>query len=281
MKTSFTILFILSFLSMDIAAQIGRLPLSPHTTIEQKIGKTDITIIYSRPSMRGREIFGDLVPYDKLWRTGANRNTKIEFSEDVVIGGAEVKKGSYAIFSIPSPTEWELVFYNETTHWEVPKDFDESKVVARVKVKVEQLAQPKEVLSIIIGDFTNYEFDLDFSWSDVRVSVPIELTTKKIMDDKIERILGGPGYADYYSAAEYEMESGRNYDMGYKYITKAKELTDEVTWWDLRLEAILLMKMGENDKAREVAKKGLVMATGSERQYGIDAFNMVLKKVGE
>lgn len=281
MKSSLAILFTLVFLSTDAIAQIGRLPLSPHTTIEQKIGVTDITIVYSRPSMRGRQIFGDLVPYNNLWRTGANRNTTIEFNKDVVIGGTEVKKGKYAIFSVPSPTEWELVFYNETSHWDVPTDFDESKVVARTKVKVERLKNPKEVLSIGIGDFTNYQFDLDFCWSDVSVSVPIDLTTKEIMDSKIDRILNGPSYVDYYAAAEYEMESGGNYDMGYKYITMAKEMTDEVIWWDLRLEAILLMKMEEYDKAREVAKKGLIMATKAERQYGIDAFNMVLEKVDQ
>lgn len=279
MKIRLSILFALLFISYDSSSQIGRLALSPLQTLEQKIGLTEITIVYCRPSMRGREIFGDLVPYDKMWRTGANRNTTIQFSDQVNINGAIVKAGKYAIFTVPSRNEWEIIFYDDTSNWNVPENFDEAKVVARAKVMSEKLPSKHEVLTIIIGDFTNYQFDLVISWSDTQVSLPIHLNTKEVMDKRIDNILGGPTYQDYYAAAEYQMESGHDFQKGLDYILKGMELTDNIIWWDLRLQSILLMELGRKDEAKEVAEKGLKMAQEVNRQYGIDEFNKILKKL--
>jgi hypothetical protein len=91
-------------------AQVKTPAPSPHSKTEQKVGLTDITIDYSRPSMRGRTIFGDLVPFDKTWRTGANANTKITFSDDVSIDGKKLKKGTYAIYTIPNKESWDVIF---------------------------------------------------------------------------------------------------------------------------------------------------------------------------
>mgnify|MGYP000380326926 CR=1 FL=1 len=103
------------FLINDATAQIGRFPLSPFQTINQTIGVTDIELTYSRPSMRGRTIFGDLVPHNKLWRTGANRNTTIEFSQDVILGGKRIEQGKYAVFSIPTEKQCAIILYNDTS----------------------------------------------------------------------------------------------------------------------------------------------------------------------
>jgi len=259
--------------------QIGRLPLSPVQKVEQKIGVTDITIVYSRPSKRGRAIFGELVPYDALWRTGANRNTTIEFTKDVIIDGKRMDKGKYAIMSIPREQEWEVFFYKDTDNWDVPEVFDNSKIAGSIKVNTQLLETELEVFSISIGDFTNYKFDLNIAWSNISVSIPIELTTKEIMDDRISDVLSGPNYNDYYAAAEYQMESGKEYDKGLKWINKAMEVTDEVTWWDLRIQAILLMESGQKDKALRVAKEGLAMAKKVKRAYGIREFEKILEKL--
>ena len=279
MKTITLAIVTLVFLTNDLTGQIGRLALSPLQKTELKLGLTDISIVYSRPSMRGREIFGGLVPYDQLWRTGANRNTNIEFSEDVIIGGKKVKQGKYALFTIPSRDQWEAIFYNDTSNWDVPEEMDESKIVATITVDSELQKSHTEVLDISIGDFTNYNFDLNIRWSNTAISIPIELNTRKMMESKIKRTLNGPSYNDYYSAAVYEMESGEDFARGLNWINMAMEMTDEVTFWDLRVKAILLMKMGDNPKALKVAKEGLEMAEEIGSSYGTSEFKKVLNKV--
>lgn len=277
MKLYTMLLIGLSLLVIDVEAQIGRLPLSPVQKLEQNIGMTDITIVYSRPSMRGRVIFGDLVPYDKIWRTGANRNTTIEFSKDVVIGDKVVKRGKYAIFSIPSASQWEVMLYADTDNWDVPEDFDESKVVAIIKAPSKQLIESQEVLSISIGDFTNHIMELNIAWEQTEIIIPIKLTNREIMDSRIADELKGPDYNDYYAAAQYQMEAGGDYKKGLTWINKAIEITDEVTWWDIRIKAILLMNLERKDEALSFAKEGLIMAQKAQREYGINEFNKLLE----
>ena len=101
------------------------------------------------------------------------------------------------------------------------------------------------------------------------------------MDNKIDNILTGPDYNDYYAAAEYQMESGRDFKKGLKWIRKAMELTEAVTWWDLRIQAILLMELGDYVKALKIAKEGLKMAKKVNRVYGINEFGKVMKRLGE
>lgn len=279
MKTKIILLITLAFFINDAKGQIGRLPLSPLQKTEQNIGLTDITLVYSRPSMRGRSIFGELVPYNKLWRTGANRNTTVEFSEDVIINNKRVEKGKYAILSIPSEKQWEVIFYKDTDNWDVPDEFDKNKIAASILVASKHLKEAKEVFTITIGDFTNYTFDLNIYWSHTFVSIPINLSTKEIMDAKINKVLEGPDYNDYYAAAVYQMESGKEFKKGLDWINKAIEITDEVTWWDLRVKAILLRELGEFDASKKIAKEGLIKAEKKKREYGINEFKNLLTKL--
>lgn len=279
MKTKTILLITLVFIVNDAIGQIGRLPLSPIQKTEQNIGVTDIVLEYSRPSMKGRAIFGTLVPFNKLWRTGANRNTTIQFSEDVVFNSKRVEKGKYAIFSIPSEKQWEVLLYKDTDNWDVPEEIDNNKIVASIIVETKKLNVENEVFTISIGDFTNYVFDLNISWSDTFVSVPINLTTKEIMDAKIKKVLLGPNHDDYYSAAVYQMESGKEFEKGLESINKAMEVADEVTWWDLRVKAILLMELGKFGESKKVAQEGLIKAEKVKREYGINEFKIILDKL--
>jgi len=280
MGTLFLILLSALF-STGLEAQIDRLPLSPVQKIEQKIGLTDITIAYSRPSMRGRNIFGELVPFGKLWRTGANRNTTIHFNQDVLINGQRIRAGKYAIFSTPNPKKWKIIFYQDTDNWDVPEELDRSKIVASIEVESVQTIKKREVLNIMIGDFTNYRFDLDISWENTLVSIPIELTTKELMDKKIKNHLEGPSYDDYYLAAVYQMESGKEFAKGLQWINQAISVTEEVSWWDLRIKAILLMELDRKAEAKTVAKDGLKKAEAAKRAYGINEFKRILKQLDE
>lgn len=276
-------LFLSLFISLTISglnAQIGRLPLSPLQKTELKIGVTDIAMVFSRPSIRGRKVFGDLVPFNTLWRTGANRNTTIEFSEDVMIDDKRLAKGKYAIFSKPSPENWEIIFYSDTDNWDVPEILDSTKIVGKIDVKTIQLNKRLEVLDISIGDFTNYKFDLNIAWENTAVTVPIVLTTRKLMDDKIANRLNGPKYGDYYLAAVYQMESGKDYEKGLDWINKAIAITEENGWWNLRVKAILLLELNRKEEAKKIAEQGLESAIADERESAIIELKRILIEIG-
>lgn len=276
------ILAIITFLvlSTDISlAQIGRLQLSPLEGSSIKIGVTDISLSYSRPSRKGRKIFGDLVPYNKWWRTGANRNTTIEFSEDVIIGKEKVEKGKYAIFSKPSKTAWEVMFYKKTDNWDVPEVIDSSQIACSIMVDSEELESPTEVLNITIPDFNNYEFLLKIEWEYAYIKVPIKLTTEEIMEQKISRALNGPVAHDYYAAARYEIESGKNYSRGLEWINLAMKSRGTSSWWDLRIKSLLLNELSRHGEAIEVAREALSLAKEERHEYGIIEMSRILKEL--
>lgn len=272
----FALLFSLTFTIENVDAQIGRLRLSPLQKIEQKIARTDITIIYSRPSAKGRKIFGELVKYNEYWRTGANQNTTIEFSEDIVLGNKTVAKGKYAIMTVPSEEGWEFILYSDTNNLGVPETIEEHKIVARTRVEPKKLHSHIENLSIGIENFDNYKFDLSISWERTQILVPVKLTTRKLMDEIIARQLSGPNYADYYLAATYEFESGKNYSRGLEWINKAIEMTDEIGWWDYRIKSYLLIGARYEIEAKETAAKGLSMAKEANNNFGINEFESIL-----
>lgn len=276
-----SLLLILPFLLSipKVEAQIGRLPLSPLQKIEQKIARTDIGIIYSRPSAKGRKIFGDLVKFDAYWRTGANENTTIEFSEAVYIAGKKVDPGKYAILTIPSESEWEFLLYADTDNWDVPEKVEEEKIVARIKVAPQSLSDHVENLTISIDNFTNYRFELSIKWEKTQISVPIDLNTRELMDAVILEELSGPDYGDYYLAATYEFESGKNYERGLVWIDKAIELTEEIGWWDYRIKSYLLLGLEKREEAKEMALKGMELAKKAEHSYGMREFQSILKSL--
>ena len=127
-------------------AQITTPQASPSAKVEQKVGLTDVTLEYSRPGVKGR------TPFGKLWRTGANANTKITFSDDVKIAGQELKAGSYAIYTKPTATTWEVYFYNDTKNWGTPQKWDDTKVAATTTVKATKLASNVESFTISIDN---------------------------------------------------------------------------------------------------------------------------------
>jgi len=270
---------LLFFFLTDVEAQIGRLSLSPLQQVEQQIALTNIRIAYSRPSIKGRKIFGGLVPYNTHWRTGANRNTTIEFSEVVRVGGTKVEAGKYSIITIPAEQQWAFLLYADTDNWDVPETIEEDKIVAQVNVPTIALAHQVENLTMSIDDFTNYKFKLTISWEKTQVSVPIELGTQGMMDNIIEDQLSGPDYEDYYAAATYELESGKNYERGLAWINKAIDLTEEVVWWDYRIKAYMLLGLNEKEAAKEIALMGMEMAQKEGRAYGISEFTAILKQL--
>lgn len=252
--------FFTVMLSLLSYSQIETPRPSPFCKIEQKVGLTDVTIEYSRPSMKGRAIFGDLVPYGKLWRLGANANTTITFSDDVMIGGKEVKAGSYAIFATPNKDSWEVVFYNDTNNWGIPKKWDDSKVVAKVNQKTYTSPTTVESFSIGIDNLSNAGATLGITWENVYVGVEFQVPTDKKVSSAINKVMSGPSANDYYAAAVYYSSEGKDINQAQKWMEKAMSMTEKPAFWQLRQQSLIYAKAGNKKAAIQTAKKSLAGA---------------------
>ncbi len=247
-------------MSNQIGAQVKTPAPSPKCTLEQKVGLTDVTIEYSRPSMKGRRVFGDLVPYGKLWRTGANQNSMITFSDDVVINGQTLKKGKYAIFATPKVDMWEIVFYTDTENWGTPENWNEKNVALRTNVDVKLLATPVESFTIGINNLDNNYAHLELSWEKTYVAVKFEVPTQKTAMASIEKVLAGPTAGDYFSSAQYFYQSDGDLNKALVYINKALELNKDKPYWYSRAKSLIQAKLGDKKGAIETAKISLEAA---------------------
>ncbi len=254
-------LFVLMIaVSFGVQSQISTPAPSPASTLIQKVGLTDVTVEYSRPSMRGRTIFGDLVPYGKLWRTGANARTKITFSDDVMIGDQELKAGSYAIFTKPGTTSWEVFFYTDTNGGGTPSDWDESKVAAKTTAQVYSMDMPVETFTISLDDLSADSATIGMLWEKSYVGVKFSVPTDKTVMSGIDRIMNGPTASDYYAAAVYYMDSGKDINKAKEWMDKAMSMTDKPAFWQLRQQSLIYAKAGDKKQAIATAKKSLAAA---------------------
>lgn len=248
------------FAVATLHAQIKTPAPSPAAEISQMVGLTDIDVMYSRPSMKGRTIFAadGLVPYGKMWRTGANKNTMISFDKDVTIGGSEVKAGTYAIFTKPMAAQWEVYFYTDTENWGTPGEWDDAKVAAKVTAPVTKMSEKMENFTIMFDELTNDGANMYMGWENTMVAVPIMVGTDKEATASIEAALAGPTSRDYYSAASYYFESGKDMNQAYTWIKKANEMDPK--FWTMRRQALIEGKMGNKAAAIASAKKSMDMA---------------------
>ena len=259
----------------SVNAQITTPQPSPFSKIEQKVGLTDITLEYSRPAMRGRTIFGDLVPFGKTWRTGANANTKITFSTDVTVSGQELKAGSYAVYTIPNIESWEVIFYSDASNWGTPQEWDDAKVSARTTVKTSALPFSIESFSIGINDLNNKGATINMYWANTFITVPFNVPTDKAVLASIEKTMAGPGAGDYFSAAVYYLQEDKDINQAKMWIDKAVSLTKDsergTPFWFLRQQSLIYAAAGDKAGAIEAAKKSLA---GAEKAGNADYVKM-------
>ncbi|WP_103068584.1 DUF2911 domain-containing protein [Aquimarina sediminis] len=255
-----TLLFLsVALLSFGIKAQVKTPQPSPTSKIEQVVGLTDVSVEYSRPSVKGRTIFGDLVPYDKLWRTGANKNTQITFSDDVKVEGKELKKGTYAIFTKPGKENWEVIFYSDANNWGTPQKWDDAKVGAKVTVKANTIPMNVETFTIMFSDFKMDSAIINFLWANTEAAVKLEVPSKEKAIASIEKAMAGPSANDHYQAATFYKAIGE--------IAKAKENIDkaisirkEPAFWYHRQQSLIYAKSGDKAGAIKAAKTSLELA---------------------
>lgn len=246
--------------SFTIEAQINTPAPSPASKLIQTVGLTDVTVEYSRPSMRGRTIFGDLVPFDKVWRTGANMRTKITFSNDVKVGGQELKAGTYAILTKPGAQSWEVYFYTEYKAGGAPKVLDESKVAAKVSAEVLTMPMDVNTFTITIDDLSDNAGTLGMLWEKTYVGVKFEVPTDAAVAKNIDKVMNGPTAGDYYAAAVYYANSGKDINKASEWMNKAMSMTEKPAFWQLRQQSLIQAKTGNKKAAIATAKKSLAAA---------------------
>ena len=268
----FTILFFTSFFNYS---QIKTPRVSPASAIEQMVGLTEIEVEYSRPSKRGRDIFGNVVPFGKIWRTGADNCTTISFSTDVFfisnasIDGVKISKtkiikaGKYSIFSIPNKENWDVILYSDTDLWGVPRDWDENKIVFKSNYQINKSTSNsvKEMFTISFDNVTNNDVDMIFSWDDVFLKVNIIVPTKKMVSDNIKEVMNGsPSPSDYYAAAVYYKQENMNLDTALKWINKAIDLFENPRFYQLRQQSMIMAANKKYSDAIVVAKESLKLS---------------------
>ena len=255
----FTLITALVFVAFQSNAQIELPSASPTATFSQKVGLTDVSITYSRPSKKEREIFGGLVPYNELWRTGANSATKVEFGDDVKIKGQSLKAGAYALFTIPGESEWTVIFNTKTAQGGTGQ-YKEEEDALRVKVAPIKSSRIVETFTVSIQNVTNTSADLQLAWDNIVVNVPVEVAIDERIMASIDRSLTiQPG--NYYQAAAYYHNSGKDLNQALEWINKAiasYEKEGQNVFWVYREKSLIQADLKQYKEAiatAEVCKK--------------------------
>lgn len=248
-------------------AQELKLPsLSPVATITQEFSTSKIEIVYSRPSMRGRAVFGELVPLGSVWRTGANAATKVTFGEDVQIGGKTVKAGTYSLYTVPGTNEFEVVINTNTGSWN-SNGFSKNDDVVRFMVPTKRNDQKVETFTIQFANITYSTCTIDLLWENTIVSIPVMANNQDRLVKSIEKAINNPAIP-YQQAATYLYESNQQLDKALDYATKALERNPSAYWISI-LRARIALRLGNSAVAREAANKTMELAkgTGAEGEY--------------
>src|SRR5688572_5483713 len=250
---------IISFLYLSISglsAQISMPQPSPLGTISQKVGLTDVTIAYSRPSAKGRKVFGDLVPYNELWRTGANRSVKFTVSDTVSVGGKKIGKGDYSIFTIPGEKDWTIII-NKAVDLSGTNGYKETDDIVRISTPVVKNSFT-ETFTFNFANLTNTSADVEILWEEVRVSFKVEVT----VDDKVMKNIQAalnPSAGSYYQAARYYYDTDRDSKQALEWINKSLEIGGE-KYWILRTKSLIQAKLGDYAGAIATAEKSKQLA---------------------
>lgn len=232
---------------------------SQPATIKQRVGLTDVEINYSRPDRRGREIFGGLVPYGKVWRTGANEPTKIKFSDGVKIGGQEVPAGEYAFYTIPNQDEWTIIFSKNLKLWGA-YGYKPDADALRVTVKPTTAANPVETFTIGFDDLKDNGATISLEWEKTRV--PVELTTNTVekVNQEINDALQHPNSLKpifYYQAASFYYDHDKDLAQAAKWVDQAIEKQQPARYFLYYKKAQIEAKLGHKAEAKAAAEKSI------------------------
>lgn len=244
---------------------------SPDHELKQQVGFTEVQIKYSRPSARGRTIFGDLVPYDQLWRTGAHDATTIWFSDSVRINGVNIPSDTFSVFSIPGKSEWEIIF-NKVPEMHGTSDYAETNDQLRFKVKSEKAPRFYETFTIEINDFTKDGAIMYLLWENTQVKFPIQTyADQKVMAEIADRINVKKEEKPslYYQASLYYFNNNKDFNQAYEWIKYANSKSQDAAY--LQLQAKIEASQGRDAEALTTLSKSTELAKAKKLEPIIKA----------
>ncbi|MBN8697234.1 MAG: DUF2911 domain-containing protein [Bacteroidetes bacterium] len=231
---------------------------SPLQTLKQAFALSEITIEYSRPSVKGRTIYGDVVPFGKVWRTGANSSTKITFGEDVKVEGKDVAAGTYAIYSIPNKDSWEIMLYKDLTLGGNVAEYKAENEVVKVKVTPTALSNKVETFSINVADITANTCAIELVWDKTRVAFNVTAEIESKIMKNIETTMNKDS-RPYFQAANYYYENNKDLAKALEWVNKAVEQNPKA-YWVVLLKAKIQLKSKDNKGAIATAEQAMALA---------------------
>lgn len=258
---------IISGLALALALQVAQAQQlntpqpSPTASVKQNFGLSAIEISYSRPGVKGRQVFGALVPYDAVWRTGANEGTTVTFGDDVTIGGTKVPAGTYGLLTIPGQSQWTVII-SKQTNVTSPAAYKMSEDVVRVKVEPAMLPFSVETFMIFIGDITQNTCTINLVWDDVAVALPVSTDIDSKVMAQIDNLMNKDN-KPYFQAAMYYMDNGKDMNQALAWLEKAAVQQPQAYWVQYQ-RANALAKLGKKADAVAAAKKSLEMAKAAQ-----------------
>jgi len=258
MKKILTFLLLSCCLFIQVNAQELKMPApSPTAHLKQDFALSSVEVSYSRPSMKGRNIFGDLVPYGKVWRTGANAATTITFGEDVTIGGKSVPAGKYGLLSIPGATDWTVIITKQLDVTS-PAAYKESEDVARFSVQVQNMPITVETFMITFDNITASEMNMFLLWDRSAVIIPIKAEVEKNVMAQIDEAMTKDN-RPYFGAAMYYLQTGKDLNKAVEWFDKAIAQNPDA-FWVYHQKANAQAKLGKKKEAIATAQKSIELA---------------------
>lgn len=246
---------------------------SPTQTIKQNFGLGSIELSYSRPAKKGRKIMGDLVPFGKVWRTGANSATTLTFSDDVTIGGTEVKAGKYGLLSIPEAGKWTIILSKDITV-NSPSAYKSENDVVRLQADVVKTPFTVENFTINFANITGSSCNVEIMWENTYVNFAVTAGTDKKVMKQIEDIMNKDS-KPYFGAASYYYDNDKDLNQALNWINKAVE-TNKEAYWMTMLKARIHLKLGDKAAARAAANTTLELATKGKNDDYIKMANELI-----
>lgn len=274
MKKLLLVAFCMGALVMTNAQQLKTPQPSSTQTVKQEFGLGSIELSYSRPNMKGRKIFGDLVPFDKVWRTGANNATTLTFTDEVTIGGTKVPAGKYGLLTIPSASEWTVIISKQTDVTS-PSAYKQEMDVVRVKTKPMTLPFSFETFGISFENIKDNSCELMMAWDKTVVALPITADVDGKVMKQIETIMKSDS-RPYFAAASYYANNGKDLNQAIVWYDKAIEQNPKA-FWVYYQKANTLAKLGKKSEAMAASTKSMELAKEAKNDDYV-ALNEKLQK---
>lgn len=256
LKASYLTLAAVLFASFTYAQALMPQPSSGQTII-QDFGLGKVTLTYSRPDAKGRKVFGGLVPYNEVWRTGANNATSITFTDDVMLAGNKVPAGTYGLFTIPTPNQWTIILNKTAQQWGA-YNYKQEDDVLRVTVKPNKTTTSTGTFSLQFANVTPNKMDLNLTWENTEVNIPLTVDFDAKVMANIQKAMAGEK-KPYFAAAQYYYNNGKDLNQALAWVLEAEKTDAKAPWYKL-WKAKIQLKLGDKKAAITSATEGVNLA---------------------